>query len=73
MIALRRINKFLMSEDLKSDYIAENKNSVNAMTVRNGNFYWLKEEDKKKLQEEEKQKEDNYSSGNHSSQSYHCN
>ena len=46
-----------MAEDLKDDYIVENKNSENAITVRNGNFYWLTEEDKKikKIKEEEEE------------------
>lgn len=56
-IALQRINKFLMAEDLKDDYITENRGGKNAVAVRNGNFYWLTEKDKKlkKIKEEEEE------------------
>ena len=61
-VALDRICKFLVAEELQADYIKKNESlssGETAIQVKNGNFYWLTEEEKtlkKKKEEEEKQK-----------------
>ncbi len=59
-----RINKFLAAEEINTEYIKKNEVDYPdvAVKVKNGNFYWLTEEEKKlkqkKEEEEEKQKQE---------------
>jgi len=61
---LDRINKFLAAEEINTEYIKKNEVDYPdvAVKVKNGNFYWLTEEEKKlkqkKEEEEEKQKQE---------------
>jgi len=62
-VSLDRINKFLLAEDIKADYIKKNEVDYpeTAINIKNGNFYWLTEEEKKlkkKKEEEEAQEGD---------------
>lgn len=59
-VALDRITKYLLSEDIHLDEIQkqENNDSDVAIKVENGNFYWLTEEEKKLKKEKEKEEKE---------------
>lgn len=56
---MNRVVKFLLAEEVQLDYIKTDADSDVAIRMRNGNFYWLTEEDKlaKKVKEAEEKEE----------------
>ena len=61
-VALDRVSKFLLAEDIQDEYIKKNEVDYPDVAIKmtNGNFYWLTEEEKKmkkKKEQEEKEKE----------------
>ena len=60
-VALDRISKFLTAEEIQADYIKKEESlgcNGTAIKVKNGNFYWLTEEEKQFKKKKEEKLED---------------
>lgn len=57
-VSLKRIGRFLYTDEIKSDYIMNETGSDNAIEIRDGSFYWdlekKKDEDAKESKEDKK-------------------
>jgi len=66
-VAVDRVTKFLLADEVRTDYIKTGKaeDSEQAIKVENGNFYWLTEKEKilKKEKEEELKNKDKKGKG----------
>ena len=64
IVAMRRIEKFLKAEEIDTSYIQYHESSeadVNAIVIKNGEFFWVdeteKSKEKKKVEGKKKVKE----------------
>ncbi len=55
--SLKRIEKFLLVDEIKRDHITEEMNSsMNAIVISDGNFYWKRETKEKEEEKDKKEK-----------------